>query len=313
MPDISIVDGPLKDLFTSKYNYKLLQYPADLNSSAKGHSVKFDIYNVQSTELKDVTKYVSETWDKTVSTANQLTTAEGIKKVGEDAVAGIEKAAKKLQNNPDGIGGVLKEVITEFSSPKKSYETTVSLYMPDTIDFAYGVTYDSQTSLISAAASAPVVGTIAKAITGVMDNNAAKMALKQFGYAFNPQAQMMFESIDFRTYSMSFTFTPRSAKEAEQVKEIIKTFRKHAAPTVVNASAGFFFKPPSIFNVSFWSNGVENTNINRITDSVIESVDVNYAPNGWSAHKDGKPVQVTMSLNFKEITLVDRTKIENGY
>jgi hypothetical protein len=112
---------------------------------------------------------------------------------------------------------------------------------------------------------------------------------------------------------MSFTFTPRSAQEAAKVHEIIQTFRKHAAPTIINQAAGFFFKPPSIFNVRFWSNGVENKNINKILDSVIESVEVNYAPNGWSAHKDGAPVQVTMSLNFKEIILADRNKIADGY
>ena len=146
-----------------------------------------------------------------------------------------------------------------------------------------------------------------------MDNRAAQLAMNKLGYAFNPQAQMLFDGIDFRTYNMSFVFTPRSVQEAEIVKEIIKTFRMYAAPTVVSEAAGFFFKPPGIFNVRFESNGAPNHNINQLTDSVLESVDVNYAPNGWSAHRDGKPVQTTINLSFKEIVLVDRTKISNGY
>jgi predicted ATPase len=33
---------------------------------------------------------------------------------------------------------------------------------------------------------------------------------------------MLFQGIDFRTFDMSFTFTPYSAKEAEDVKQIKK-------------------------------------------------------------------------------------------
>lgn len=296
-----LASGPLKDLFTSKYNYKLLQYPADLNSSGKGHSIIFDVYNVHSTSMEQV----GEAWSVA-------------KKEVISAVSNPEKFANDIniaaQNTSlEGTLDTIKTSIAKFQVPKKDYQTTVSLYMPDTLSFGYDVGYDGQTTLASAASSVPFVGAIARAATGVLDNQAAKLALRQFGYAFNPQAQMLFDNINFRTYPMTFTFTPRSAQEAAKVHEIIQTFRKHAAPTIVNASAGFFFKPPSIFNVSFWSDGKENTNINKILDSVIENVEVNYAPNGWSAHKDGAPVQITMTLSFKEIVLVDRNKIENGY
>ena len=237
--------------------------------------------------------------------------------IAADAEALAAKVASKAKqvyaNNGEGIWDAVTESVANFQVPRKSYETTVTLYMPDTLNFGYDVGYDGSTTLASAAASAPIVGGIASAVTGVLNNEAARLALRQFGYAFNPQAQMLFDNINFRTYSMSFTFTPRSQQEAAKVQEIIQTFRKHAAPTIMTGAAGFFFTPPSIFNVKFWSNGKENKSINKITDSVIENVEVNYAPNGWSAHNDGAPVQVTMTLNFKEITLVDRTKIQNGY
>ena len=134
--------------------------------------------------------------------------------------------------------------------------------------------------------------------------------MNKLGYAFNPQEQQIFESIDFRKYEMTFTFTPISEKEANTVKEIIKTFRKHAAPTVVNKLSGFFFNPPSVFDVSFFYNGQPNYNLNAIRRSVIEDIQVDYAPNGWAAFRNGAPVQTTMTISFLETELVDRASIE---
>ena len=100
-------------------------------------------------------------------------------------------------------------------------------------------------------------------------------------------------------------------QEAETVKKIIKAFRTAAAPQI--SSTGMFFIPPSTLDVEFLFNGKRNENINRVAESVIESIDINYAPNGWAAHDDGAPVQTTLTLNFKEIELIDKTKIKNGY
>ena len=60
-------------------------------------------------------------------------------------------------------------------------------------------------------------------------------------------------------------------------------------------------------------NGKENIHLNKIKESVITSIDVNYSPNGWAAHDDGTPVQTTMTVQFKEIELVDRNAVNQGY
>ena len=61
-------------------------------------------------------------------------------------------------------------------------------------------------------------------------------------------------------------------------------------------------------------NNAENKNLYRLADCVITNVDVNHAPNGYSTHTDGSPVQTTLTLQLKEITLVDREMIEKeGY
>jgi hypothetical protein len=162
----------------------------------------------------------------------------------------------------------------------------------------------------------PILGTlgqIGSAAISLSQTNAAKLALSTQGLAVNPQQQLLFGGIDFRTYQMAFTFTPYSRQEAETVKEIIKLFRYHAAPQITTAAAGMFFVPPSTFDLDFLFNGQRNNNITRVAESVITSIDVNYSPNGWSAHDDGAPVQTTLTINFKEIELIDKDKIKAGY
>jgi hypothetical protein len=321
----SLATGPLSALFKSKYNYDRLGYPADLGSSGKGHMVQFDVYNTLSTDIKDVSTFLIDNATKASAAAtavynagvggtvqnlaNQATQAWGqsVELYNSLAQKGVEGALNQVVDSVVG-----KQTVSEFLQTRKEHAKTIYLYMPDTLDFTYSASWD-KTDLMKAAGAVPVVGGLARGITSIMGNDAVKLAMNKFGYAFNPQSQMLFEGIDFRTYSMTFVFTPRSVQEAGIVKEIIKIFRMYAAPTVVNEIGGFFFKPPGIFGVSFFSDGAPNYNINKLMDSVLESVEVNYAPNGWSAHRDGKPVQTTITLSFKEMTLVDRTKIENGY
>lgn len=312
-----LASGPLGALFNSKYRYDRLQYPADLGSAGKNHMIIFDVYNAHSTTIDEVNNWVTEkatAFGNSVSGTTVQSVIDGAKNTA-DATAELlnsGNALGKIGESVQSALGVANRSISSFLETKKDFVKSVYLYMPDTLDFSYSANWE-RTSLADAAASAPIVGGLAKGITQLLDNQAVKLALNKLGYAFNPQAQMLFEGIDFREFSMSFVFTPRSVQEAELVKEIIKTFRMYAAPTVVSEAAGFFFKPPGIFGIRFESNGQPNNNINQITDSVLQSVEVNYAPNGWSAHRDGKPVQTTMNLNFKEIILVDRTKISQGY
>jgi hypothetical protein len=309
--------GPLGSLFQSIYNYNSLQYPADLNSVGKGHAIVFEISQPKSKTIQEVVDYsVKAATDAgtaisdKVKELNAMTDAQSeaaLTQLGTDVKNGVKNGVTNLLN-----GNVFKTTVAELMSVQKDLKAVVSLYMPDTVSFQY-VSNFGEVSIMDAASSLPGVGKVPGFVQSVMDNPAAKLALNKMGYAFNPQEQVLFQGIDFRTFEMSFTFSPKSAREAQQVQKIIKLFRTYAAPTIVTGAAGFFYTPPGVFNLSFRKDGRVNPNINKITDCVLQSVTVNYAPNGWSSYKDGQPVQTTMDLSFKETVLVDRAKIEQGY
>ena len=142
------------------------------------------------------------------------------------------------------------------------------------------------------------------------------VVLKGQGYAINPQLQMIFRGVGFRSFQLSFMFTPKSLEESTEVNDIIKTFKYHFSPGFeagkTDSTQSMFLTSPSLFNVEFKIGQNENQYVPKYGDCVLTDIDVNYAPNGFAAHENGAPVQTTLNLTFKEIVIVDRDKIANG-
>jgi hypothetical protein len=321
-----VVDGPLKDLEQNKYKPSMLSYPKDLGSAAKGHMIQFDIRDVDPVtismeEFKSSLSAVQTGYDvgyNSVMGGESIYSLSGAAKAPEATLKGIQGAAEGLKASPVGqkITPVLENMVKgegqiKLNAPlTKDIIDSIRLYMPDTMNFSYNAQYD-KLSLAEAINSVPLVAKVSNAITSILNNNAVKLASQSIGYVFNPQQQMLFEGIDFREFELEFTFTPTSPAETAAVNNIIKKLRRAAAPTINEASKGFFFTPPSVFNISFLYNGDVNTNIQQTRPCVLQAITVNYAPNGWSALSDGAPVQTVVSLSFKEIELVDRKSIED--
>lgn len=297
--------GPLGALFGSQYNLSSLQYPRDLGSMTKGHVVQFSLFERKPTNFTEL---------------KQAATDGGLMDVAE--------AGKKILNETIDLYKTSNSSLLSLNKETQGKPEIISLYMPDTVNFTNGASY-SGTSLLSAlgetlglinniASKAPgKFGALLGGLTAIpgaalsaIQSNPAKLIMGANNLAINPKNQLLFEGIDFRTYQMAFVFTPYSAEEAQTVKKIIQAFKKHAAPRIVTEAAGMFFVPPSTVKLQFMYNGKENPHIARVAESVIESVDVNYSPNGWAAHDDGAPVQTMLTINFKEIQLIDRTMIE---
>jgi hypothetical protein len=297
----NVPGGPLGVLFGNSNQLAIHQYPRDLGSATKGHSIKFEINEI---------------------TPIQYSVEGGLATLGSLFGTGgsiLDKIGTFSTNFSNFIGNTAEDGVSEtfnlmLNKRKKKIAATIALYMPDTVSFQYSSDYGaaSLTGTLIKAAGVLSANT-GKALSTVATSDVTKLALATQGLALNPQDQVLFNGIDFRTYQMAFTFTPYSREEAREVRNIIKLFRQYAAPRLQKGTGGMFFIPPGTFDLKFLFNGQENRNITKVGESVITSIDVNYAPNGWSAHSDGAPVQTTLTMSFKEIQLVDRTQIEKGY
>lgn len=135
--------------------------------------------------------------------------------------------------------------------------------------------------------------------------------LQSQGVAINPQVQLLFKSVGLRTFQFEFMFSAKSKDESDNINNIIRTFKFYSAPEIGGVLSGdnnLFFKIPSTFNIDLLYSGSTNPYLHRIGECVLESIAVDYAPNGWAAFEGGAPVQTRMTLQFKEIDIVDKTR-----
>jgi hypothetical protein len=314
-----VTNGPLGSLYKNPFGRQDLQYPRDLQSATRGHVVNFAINEIDPIKYVDLKNQTIKGFDKA---------ADGIKKTREEVnelyeSGGMQGVAQGVADRSAGAlkstfgkledGSFTKELNLVLSNRTKTSTKSISLYMPDTLNFTYAASY-GQTDLLTAASSVPLVGGVVSAVTQALNNPAARLLLKGSGYALNPNQQVLFDGIDFRTYQLAFTFTPYSKQEAETVASIIKMFKTHAAPRLVEGSGGgMFFVPPSTFTPTFRFNGQINKKISQVAESVIININVDYAPQGFSAHTDGAPVQTTLTIDFRELELITQQKVEQGY
>lgn len=134
------------------------------------------------------------------------------------------------------------------------------------------------------------------------------------GYPINPRVEILFAARPQRQWMFEVFLMPRSQKESKTIKEIIRTLRFHAAPELDPKTNGYTFIPPAEFDITFYRNGKENGNLPKINTCVLERVDMDYAPQGsYSTFRDGSPVAIRLSLGFREIEILHKARVYQGF
>ena len=141
------------------------------------------------------------------------------------------------------------------------------------------------------------------------------------GTPINPQVEVLFRNTQLRTFTFYFLMAPTSKSESDRMQWIIERLRWHAAPEIPQGGvSSLVFVPPSEFEIKFYfrqkgSNSFQrNPNLPMIDRCVAERVDVDFTPQGeFSTFSNGHPVSALLSIQFKELAIVDKNKIARGY
>lgn len=146
---------------------------------------------------------------------------------------------------------------------------------------------------------------------GNVINTGAQLA----GAPINPRVEVLFATTPLRDFQFEFLMVPRNEEESKTIAEIVKTLRFHAAPEISNATLGFTYIPPAEFDITFYHRGVENMKIPRINTCVLLECEVDYAPNLgiWQSYRDGSPLATRLRLVFKEIEVVHKLRVLQGF
>ena len=129
------------------------------------------------------------------------------------------------------------------------------------------------------------------------------------GQIVNSNLELLFQGVNLRSFPFNITFSPRNRKEKDVVKGIIKRFKQSmSAKRGANAfgmNGGIFLKPPDVFLLRYLSNGRDHPFLNVFKPCALTNMSTNYTGTGtYSTYSDATPVNIKLSLVFKEINPV---------
>lgn len=140
----------------------------------------------------------------------------------------------------------------------------------------------------------------------------------------NPFKEQVFRNMGNRTFAFDYVFLPKSKDEALRVKNIIDTFKYYMHPSM-NIASSYWLSYPAEFNIKFFYQGKENEYLHKISTCVLTDMQVDYGSgedfmtfepdydDNAVQQNYGIPTEITLKLQFKELEILTRERIAQGY
>ena len=117
--------------------------------------------------------------------------------------------------------------------------------------------------------------------------------------------ELLFDAPTIRAFKFQFKMTPRNRREAEQIKLIIRAFKRNMAPKAKGGTEkenGWFLKTPNVFELRYRTGNKDHDYLHKFKQCLLTDISVNYTGDGvYSTYEDGSPVSYLMDLSFKEL------------
>jgi len=343
------ISGPT---YKNKSELGILRFPLALEERNLPY-VMFKIFETQTDRVStgaaknqseaSFTSGVVNLINKSKSAANVINNQVGAGVLGYAANAVTDATVTSVDAIGEtlGLGNIssqLKSAFRDFTLNRNSQQmrVAIALFMPDGLATSYDQQYDelSLTSVLGGAgmfaqamstengalkAKDPFVIEAASKLAGSIPGLSSSQELTNLllfgstGRTINPQMEMIYNSPRLRSFTFDFRLVPRNAAEADAIKGIIQNFKHFSAPEIPVGTTGRYFIPPARFEIEFYHRGAQNQYLFKTKQCVLETIGLDYAPNGYASHYDGAPVETRLTLGFKETTIIDKLAIAEGY
>lgn len=133
------------------------------------------------------------------------------------------------------------------------------------------------------------------------------------GVTPNPFRAQLFKSMGFRTFSYDYVFLPKNETEYVNVQNIIYTFKRYMHPVL--GSGKFILNYPAEFTIGYYHKGSVNKELYKISNCALTKLSVEYGGTDFVTFKgtQGAPTEIAMKLEFTELEVLTRDRIEAGY
>ena len=230
---------------------------------------------------------------------------------------------------------------------RKRLDTAIALYMPAQVQVTYGAKYtDTEISALAGAlgqavgdmtAGASLSDTYNKVIPMVTEGLQKKALLMgadlldgigisgareaiEIGRAevIADRMQLAFKGVDRRAFQYAFKMIPRNSREADEIKKIVSAFKFNMMPEYKEGTQRDTLNYPATFNIEYHYRGKQNTYLNRVSECFLENMQVSYGGDRYKTFdphnsEGAPPVETTITLAFKEIEIMHREKMKDGF
>ena len=207
---------------------------------------------------------------------------------GDDRVNAVELAGLAVAQNAMA-GGVGETARTSAQAAVTALQTGIEIP---------GLNADTQAAVQAALSGAAI---------GALGSNVSPQSVisRSTGQILNNNLELLFKGVNLRSFPYSITFSPRGPTEANVVKQIIRRLKASMAPKAgeFNGSAqGIFIKSPDVFQLRFLKDDTDHPFLHAFKLCALTGMSVNYTNAGtYTSYEDGTPVNIRMSLTFKEL------------
>ena len=260
---------------------------------------------------------------------SQLATGKVPSLSGAAKIAAAALAVKGLVNLYDAIK------VEEFSAGTTSrLKEVITLHVEERPSVKYGVNYSDKemgflTGLLTEGSAAAASGQLSGLAPEIQQRFIAELikipAIRNGGgntlsdvlslstrTRTNPFREVLFESVDYRTFSFKYRFFPKSQMETTKIRNIIQQFKVHMHPEVT--SGRLFYIYPSEFDIQYFYKDKTNDYLHKFTRFALTDMQVDYGGEQFSTFEDGSPVEIGLSLTFKELEQMTSEGIKSyGY
>ena len=177
---------------------------------------------------------------------------------------------------------------TTINETKEGFGAAATKFMESTLDEVDNMALGIKRSDIAAYFAGQAVGNTSLFTRGT-------------GKVLNPNLELLFGGPQLRQFNYNFRFTPREAREAREVKGIIKFLKKNMAP--IRMDGRLFLKTPNVFKLKYiFKNGRQHPFLNKIKRCALMNMQVNYTPDGsYMTYDDGSMTSYDVNMTFGEL------------
>ena len=154
---------------------------------------------------------------------------------------------------------------------------------------------------------------IGAVVGGNLADQAGALAKGATRTSIAPNERTLFERVNMRTFQFQFKMVARNQRESTEVKNIVKFFRQEVYPEAIRITEGgapFAYQFPNVFTIDIKNRSGYNPGFN-IGRCYLESVNTTFNSTATGLYNAEEFVEVDIVLNFREITVLDKSKVRD--